>query len=306
MHDPAAHERTRESTRGLEHPGGAARRNRWATSRLSPRGLRSWGCRKQTVVVVGWIWLAVIAWDVRRPWREHLAFLRDWWLPLGILTVYLFSRGLSDDLGFVEVHVTEPLSIDRWLFGGVLPTEWLQAELCGVPCERSRAAAVVRRGAHDRLLFTLLCLPRRRRCPVGSQPDPVDRVHASLRVTVGIGARRLRRLPDGTPLDGCPRWLPLSGCSPDHGPRLVRPRSLRRCWGRRTNRSPPWAIRWQRCRPCTRPSPCSSSVYGDHAACACPGDGCCSSTRWRCRSCSCTTPSTTSWTSSLATRPSLS
>ncbi len=95
------------------------------------------GMPKQTVVVVGWIWLAVIAWDVRRPWREHLAFLRDWWLPLGILTVYLFSRGLSDDLGFVEVHVTEPLSIDRWLFGGVLPTEWLQAELCGVPCERS-------------------------------------------------------------------------------------------------------------------------------------------------------------------------
>jgi hypothetical protein len=96
------------------------------------------GTPKQTALVVVWIWLAVIAWDVRRPWLEHLAFLRDWWLPLGILTVYLYSRGLSDDLGFVAVHVTEPISIDTWLFGGTLPTEWLQAQLCGVPCERSQ------------------------------------------------------------------------------------------------------------------------------------------------------------------------
>lgn len=96
------------------------------------------GLPKQTFLVVGWMWVAVIAWDVSRPWREHLAFLRDWWPVLALLTVYLYSRGLSDDLGFVGVHVTEPIAVDRWLFAGTVPTEWLQAQLCGVPCERSQ------------------------------------------------------------------------------------------------------------------------------------------------------------------------
>ena len=95
------------------------------------------GLPKQTAFVIGWMWLASVAWDVRRPWREHLAFLLDWWPILALLTVYLYSRGLSDDLGFVSVHVTEPIAMDRWLFGGTVPTEWLQARLCGEPCERS-------------------------------------------------------------------------------------------------------------------------------------------------------------------------
>jgi hypothetical protein len=43
---------------------------------------------------------------------------------------------LADELGF-SVHVTEPIRFDRWLFGGTLPTEYLQAHLCGVPCKRS-------------------------------------------------------------------------------------------------------------------------------------------------------------------------
>lgn len=95
------------------------------------------GLPKQTSFVIGWMWLAGVAWDVRRPWREHLAFLRDWWPILALLTVYLYSRGLSDDLDFVSVHVTEPIAMDRWLFAGTVPTEWLQARLCGDPCERS-------------------------------------------------------------------------------------------------------------------------------------------------------------------------
>jgi hypothetical protein len=94
------------------------------------------GLPKQTVAAVAWIWLAVVAWDIRRPWRGHLAFARDWWSPVALLIVYLYSRGLADELG-VPVHVTEPIEVDRWLFGGTLPTAFLQAHLCGVPCERS-------------------------------------------------------------------------------------------------------------------------------------------------------------------------
>lgn len=99
--------------------------------------LEYFGLPKQTVEAVLWIYLGTVAWDVRRPLREHLVFLRDWWPPFAVFTFYLYSRGLSDDLGIFSVHVTEPIEADKWLFGGTLPTEFLQARLCGVPCERS-------------------------------------------------------------------------------------------------------------------------------------------------------------------------
>ena len=92
---------------------------------------------KQTLTAFIWIWLASIAWNIRAPWRAHLAFPRDWWPALAVLTVYSYSRGLADNLGFASVHVTPPIQADRWLFGGTLPTEYLQAKLCGIPCERT-------------------------------------------------------------------------------------------------------------------------------------------------------------------------
>jgi hypothetical protein len=95
------------------------------------------GIPRQALPAFGWIWLATIAWNVQAPVRAHLAFPRDWSLPLLVLTVYLYSRGLADDLPFASVHVTAPIEVDRAMFGGTLPTEWLQAQLCGDPCLRS-------------------------------------------------------------------------------------------------------------------------------------------------------------------------
>jgi hypothetical protein len=99
--------------------------------------LHFFGLPKQSVEVVAWIWLGTVAWDVRRPVGEHVTFLRDWWPPFAVLVFYLYSRGISDDLGIFDVHVTEPIEADRWLFGGTLPTEFLQAHLCGVPCDKT-------------------------------------------------------------------------------------------------------------------------------------------------------------------------
>lgn len=99
------------------------------------------GLPKQSWVAILWLWLLTIAWDVRKPVREHRAFLRDWAPAVALLLVYLYSRGISDDLGLGSVHVTAPIEADRWLFGGTLPTEWLQAHLCGVPCRRTSAPA---------------------------------------------------------------------------------------------------------------------------------------------------------------------
>jgi hypothetical protein len=95
------------------------------------------GLPKQTHILIGWLWLATIAWNIRAPIRTHLEFARDWGPALAVLMVYLYSRGLTDEIGIIGVHVTEPVEVDRWLFGGVLPTEYLQASLCGVPCERT-------------------------------------------------------------------------------------------------------------------------------------------------------------------------
>ena len=95
------------------------------------------GLPKQTLTAFLWIWLAIIAWNIGRPWRDHLAFPRDWWPSLVVLTVYMYSRGIADELGFASVHVIEPINADRWMFAGTLPTEYLQARLCGVPCLRT-------------------------------------------------------------------------------------------------------------------------------------------------------------------------
>lgn len=96
------------------------------------------GLPKQTLTAFLWIWLATIAWNVRAPWRTHLAFLRDWWPVLAVMTLYLWSRGMADELG-ATVHVIEPIRADRALFAGTLPTEFLQAHLCGLPCDHTTA-----------------------------------------------------------------------------------------------------------------------------------------------------------------------
>ncbi len=91
------------------------------------------GVPNDTLQVFAWLWLGTVAWNVRAPWRSHLGFLRDWWLPVAGLVVYFFSRGLTDELG-LGVHVHEPIALDRWLGAGVTPTERLQAAWCGNPC----------------------------------------------------------------------------------------------------------------------------------------------------------------------------
>ncbi|HET6531625.1 MAG TPA: phosphatase PAP2 family protein [Actinoplanes sp.] len=79
------------------------------------------------LIAFGWLWLATIAWRNWLPWREHLRFLRDW-LPIALLLMlYNISRGYAD--GLFRPHVTELIDADRALFGGHIPTVWLQQHL---------------------------------------------------------------------------------------------------------------------------------------------------------------------------------
>ncbi|GAA1734669.1 phosphatase PAP2 family protein [Aeromicrobium alkaliterrae] len=84
-----------------------------------------------------WLWLAAVAWYAGSPVAAHVNFVRDWWPAFAVLVLYLYSRGLSDELIGMPVHWTMPIEVDRWMFGGHLPTETLQHALCGDPCLRS-------------------------------------------------------------------------------------------------------------------------------------------------------------------------
>lgn len=78
-----------------------------------------------------WLWTATIAWRNELPWRQHLAFLRDWLPVVLLLLVYNLSRGSADN--FAPVHAVQlvhaDLALTGWLTGGVVPTVWLQQHL---------------------------------------------------------------------------------------------------------------------------------------------------------------------------------
>jgi hypothetical protein len=67
-------------------------------------------------------------------------FLRDWLPFVVIFLAYELMRGIADDAGF-PVHVESVAAIDLWLFGGTLPTAWLQ-EVMAPPSGVGTAAIV--------------------------------------------------------------------------------------------------------------------------------------------------------------------
>lgn len=94
----------------------------------------AFGVPSDSVQLILWLWLATIAWNIEEPWRHHLAFIQDWWKVGALLIFYFFSRGLADELLRMPVHWMMPIQVDEWMFGGTLPTYWLQEHLCGSPC----------------------------------------------------------------------------------------------------------------------------------------------------------------------------
>ncbi len=85
--------------------------------------------------VIVWIWLGTLAWQIEDADRDPWRFWRDWWKPLLLLVVYWLVRGLADEIG-IPPHYSMPVRFDEWLFGGAVPTVWLQDAWCGDPCLR--------------------------------------------------------------------------------------------------------------------------------------------------------------------------
>jgi len=87
-----------------------------------------YGIPVQRELVILWTCGALACASIGRPPQEVFQLLRDW-LPLVlVLCAYDFTRGAADSLG-IGVHVHPMIDFDRFVFGGEVPTEWLQAHL---------------------------------------------------------------------------------------------------------------------------------------------------------------------------------
>jgi len=75
-----------------------------------------------------WILLGLFAFSIGKPLRSYGKILLDWLPFVGFLIVYDYTRGLADWVGR-PIHVTEPLDLEKWLFHGAVPTQWLQQQL---------------------------------------------------------------------------------------------------------------------------------------------------------------------------------
>ena len=72
-----------------------------------------------------WILAGIVAAKLGRNWRVHVRAIVDWLPLLGALMLYDFTRGIADTLG-MPLRVAELVDAERFLFGGQLPTVWLQ------------------------------------------------------------------------------------------------------------------------------------------------------------------------------------
>lgn len=61
-------------------------------------------------------------------WRNLRQVMIDWLPFTAVLLMYDRTRGVADHLG-IAVHESDILGAERWLFGGVEPTVWLQHHL---------------------------------------------------------------------------------------------------------------------------------------------------------------------------------
>jgi membrane-associated phospholipid phosphatase len=85
-------------------------------------------------VHTGWGTLAIIfaigllLTTIGRSWRSSAQVLIDWLPFIAVLVLYDRTRGLANDLG-IPLHEADIVRAEKWCFGGVEPTIWLQQHL---------------------------------------------------------------------------------------------------------------------------------------------------------------------------------
>jgi membrane-associated phospholipid phosphatase len=63
--------------------------------------------------------------SIGRGWRATARVVLDWLPFTGVLLLYDRTRGVADSLG-IDLHEKDILDAEKWLFGGIEPTIWLQ------------------------------------------------------------------------------------------------------------------------------------------------------------------------------------
>ena len=75
-----------------------------------------------------WILGGITAAMVGRPVGDYVRVVRDWSLFFAALLLYDRTRGIADTLG-MPVHVSTIADLEKAMFGGAVPTVWLQDRL---------------------------------------------------------------------------------------------------------------------------------------------------------------------------------
>jgi PAP2 superfamily len=75
-----------------------------------------------------WIITGITAAMAGRPISDYVRVLRDWSLFFAALLLYDHTRGIADRLG-MPLHVSDIAAAEKVMFGGTVPSTWLQDEL---------------------------------------------------------------------------------------------------------------------------------------------------------------------------------
>lgn len=86
------------------------------------------GVPTERLALFAWVLTGLAIGCVGRGWRATAGLVLDWLPFLGILVLYDLTRGMADTLG-MPVHISDLAALESALFGGTLPTVWLQEQL---------------------------------------------------------------------------------------------------------------------------------------------------------------------------------
>jgi membrane-associated phospholipid phosphatase len=88
----------------------------------------TYGIPVQRELVILWTCGALACVSIGRPPREILQLVLDWAPIVAVLWVYDMTRGAADTMG-IGTNYQTMIDFDSFVFGGQVPTEWLQDRL---------------------------------------------------------------------------------------------------------------------------------------------------------------------------------
>jgi membrane-associated phospholipid phosphatase len=88
----------------------------------------AYGIPVQRELVILWTCGALACASIGRPPREIVQLVVDWLPIVAVLWLYDLTRGAADSMG-IGVHYGTMIDFDSFVFGGEVPTNWLQERL---------------------------------------------------------------------------------------------------------------------------------------------------------------------------------